>query len=211
MTSPNTTTPSVRAIAITLIAALLATLSSVQATAATIDNIDQPAEMSTGAQRAAAPIQVAEPPPPPEAPWDMPAHDTTGRRAVYSKSKQWAWTVEADGTISSANPVSGSRVWNLPTVGVHRVSSRSMHTCSLTNPNLCWRFMVRFASGPEAIAGDNIGFHEIPLDRSKDNRPVQTEAQLGRAISAGCVRMATPAAEMMWKWAPLGTTVVVLP
>ena len=64
--------------------------------------------------------------------------------------------------------------------------------------------MVRFTVGPD---GDNIGFHEIPKNNGV---PVQTEAQLGQPLSGGCVRQATPDAEYMWNWAPVGTKVVVL-
>lgn len=174
--------------------------------------LDDTADTGAPARRVGAAFQLTAPPPPPPPPvWVMPEHGATGRRAVYSKTNQWVWTVEDDGTISSANPVSGNRRWNLPQVGEYVVSSRSSFTCSLTKPNLCWRYMVRFASGPEALTGDNIGFHEIPNDRNNGNRPVQSEAQLGRPLSGGCVRMATPAAEFMWAWAPIGTRVVVLP
>jgi lipoprotein-anchoring transpeptidase ErfK/SrfK len=64
--------------------------------------------------------------------------------------------------------------------------------------------MVRFTVGPD---GDNIGFHEIP---KVNGTPIQSEAQLGQALSGGCVRQATPDAEHMWGWAPVGTKVVVL-
>ena len=65
------------------------------------------------------------------------------------------------------------------------------------------RFMVRFTKGPQ---GDNIGFHEIP---KRDGVPVQSESQLGQALSGGCVRQATSDAEYMWAFAGIGTTVVV--
>ena len=82
--------------------------------------------------------------------------------------------------------------------------SRSSFTCNIKNPSICWRMMVRFTVGPD---GDNIGFHEIPKVNGK---PIQSEAQLGQPLSGGCVRQATPDAEHMWAWAPVGTTVVVL-
>jgi lipoprotein-anchoring transpeptidase ErfK/SrfK len=64
--------------------------------------------------------------------------------------------------------------------------------------------MVRFAHGP---LGDNIGFHEIP---KRDGVPIQSDAQLGQALSGGCVRQATADAIFMWDFAGLGTTVVVV-
>jgi lipoprotein-anchoring transpeptidase ErfK/SrfK len=135
---------------------------------------------------------------------ELPANSGEGRRAVYSKSRQRAWTVEADGTVSRTYLVSGRLTWNQPTPGTYHVFSRSSFTCNIKNPAICWRMMVRFTVGPD---GDNIGFHEIP---KKNGVPIQSEAQLGQPLSGGCVRQATPDAEHMWAWAPVGTTVVVL-
>ena len=136
---------------------------------------------------------------------ELPADSGEGRRAVYSKSRQRTWTVEDDGTVSRTYLVSGRRTWNQPTPGTYHVFSRSGFTCNIKNPSICWRFMVRFTVGPD---GDNIGFHEIP---KQNGRPIQSESQLGQALSGGCVRQATPDAEHMWAWAPVGTKVVVLP
>lgn len=141
---------------------------------------------------------------PPE--WVVPAGSGTGRRVVYSKSRMRVWTVESDGTVSKTHLVSGRRTWNQPTPGTYSVFSRSRHTCNIGNPNICWRFMVRFTKGP---GGDNIGFHEIPTD-TRTGRKLQSISQLGQALSAGCVRQAPWDAEYMWGWAPIGTKVVVL-
>jgi L,D-transpeptidase catalytic domain len=134
----------------------------------------------------------------------LPADSGEGRRAVYSKSLQRTWTVEADGTVSRTYLVSGRKTWNQPSPGTYFVFSRSSFTCNIKNPSICWRMMVRFTVGPD---GDNIGFHEIP---KVNGVPIQSESQLGTALSGGCVRQATPDAEHMWAWAPVGTKVVVL-
>jgi lipoprotein-anchoring transpeptidase ErfK/SrfK len=158
--------------------------------------------------------QVAEtlPPPPttttttaPPA-WALPNNSGSGRRVVYSKSRQRVWTVEADGTVSKTHLVSGRLTWNQPLPGTYSVFSRSAYTCNINNPSICWRYMVRFAKGP---SGDNIGFHEIPTNLSTGNK-LQSESQLGTPLSGGCVRQATNDAIYMWGWAPVGTTVVVL-
>jgi len=116
------------------------------------------------------------------------------------------WTVEADGTVSKTHLVSGRRTWNQPLPGTHSVFSRSGYTCSIKSPAICWRYMVRFAKG---AAGGNIGFHEIPTDTATGRR-LQSDSQLGIALSAGCVRQSTPDAQYMWGWAPVGTKVVVI-
>ncbi|MGH9133313.1 MAG: L,D-transpeptidase, partial [Ilumatobacteraceae bacterium] len=133
----------------------------------------------------------------------LPVDSGEGRRAVYSKSLQRTWTVEADGTVSRTYLVSGRLTWNQPTPDTYYVFSRSGFTCNIKNPSICWRYMVRFTKGPD---GDNIGFHEIPKVNGK---PIQSESQLGQALSGGCVRQATPDAQHMWAWAPIGTKVVV--
>ena len=135
----------------------------------------------------------------------LPANSGTGRRVVYSKPRQRVWTVEEDGTVSKTHLVSGRLTWNQPTPGTYRVFSRSMYTCNIKNPAICWRYMVRFAIGGDE--GDNIGFHEIP---KKNGVPVQSVSQLGTPLSGGCVRQSTPDAIYMWNWAPVGTKVVVL-
>jgi lipoprotein-anchoring transpeptidase ErfK/SrfK len=135
----------------------------------------------------------------------LPANSGSGRRVVYSKPRQRVWTVEADGTVSKTHLVSGRLTYNQPTPGTYSVFSRSMYTCNIKNPSICWRYMVRFAHGGDD--GDNIGFHEIP---KKDGVPVQSVSQLGTPLSGGCVRQATADAIYMWNWAPIGTKVVVL-
>ena len=65
--------------------------------------------------------------------------------------------------------------------------------------------MVRFATGGN---GGNIGFHDIPYQYGN---PVQSIAQLGQALSGGCVRQAVDDAIWMWNWADIGTVVVVTP
>jgi lipoprotein-anchoring transpeptidase ErfK/SrfK len=148
-------------------------------------------------------------PPPPTTttlpPTALPTNSGSGRRVVYSKPRQRVWTVEADGTVSKTHLVSGRLTWNQPLPGTYSVFSRSMYTCNIKNPAICWRYMVRFAIGGDE--GDNIGFHEIP---KKNGVPVQSVSQLGTPLSGGCVRQATSDAIYMWNWAPVGTRVVVL-
>lgn len=155
-------------------------------------------------------LQVTPTVPPPSTttlppPDQLPANSGSGRRAVYSKPLQRVWTVEADGTVSQTHRVSGRLTWNQPLPGTYSVFSRSMYTCNIKHPDICWRYMVRFAHGGDD--GDNIGFHEIP---KRDGVPVQTVSQLGQPLSGGCVRQATVDAIYMWNWAPVGTKVVVL-
>lgn len=144
-------------------------------------------------------------PPPPKPPDWLPDNSGEGRRIVYAKRAQRVWLVEADGTVSKTHRVSGRLTWNQPAPGTYSVFSRSSFTCNIKNPAICWRYMVRFTRGPE---GDNIGFHEIPKNNGV---PVQSVSQLGQPLSGGCVRQATPDAIVVWDWAPVGTTVVVLP
>ncbi len=151
------------------------------------------------------------PPPPTEAPTTtvVPAPPDTGvpfasgagRRVVYSKNRMRVWIVDGNNVTARTYRVSGR--FGQPDPGTYQVFSRSGFTCNIDHPNICMRFMVRFAKGPK---GDNIGFHEIP---EQDGVPIQSEAQLGQALSGGCVRQATADAEYMWAFAGIGTTVVV--
>lgn len=142
------------------------------------------------------------PPPPPDA---LPANSGTGRRAVYSKSRQRVWAVSGSGEVLKTHRVSGKLKWCDPRIGTYSVFSRSRYTNSIQNPTIKWGYMIRFTRGCE---GGNIGFHEIPR---RYGEPVQSISQLGQPLSAGCVRQAVPDAIWMWNWAWVGTKVVVLP
>jgi lipoprotein-anchoring transpeptidase ErfK/SrfK len=146
------------------------------------------------------------PPRPPEE--LLPADSGTGRRVVYSISRQRVWAVEGDGTVVKTHRVSGKA--GVPYAGTYFVWSRSMYTHSAANPSIRWMYMVRFAHTPR---GGNVGFHEIPTqcDGRGSCWKMQTEAQLGTPLSGGCVRQSTPDAIWMWNWAGIGTKVVVLP
>jgi hypothetical protein len=151
------------------------------------------------------------PPPPTEEPTTtvelappntgVPFASGVGRRVVYSKNQMRVWIVNADNVTERTYRVSGR--FGQPDPGTYKVFSRSSFTCNIDHPNICMRFMVRFTHGP---SGDNIGFHEIPR---RDGVPIQSDAQLGQALSGGCVRQATADAEYMWAFAGIGTTVVV--
>ena len=151
------------------------------------------------------------PPPPTEEPTttvpaappntDVPYLSGAGRRVVYSKNQMRVWIVDANNVTLRTYRVSGR--FGQPNPGTYHVFSRSTYTCNIDHPNICMRFMVRFAQGP---LGDNIGFHEIP---KKDGVPIQSDSQLGQALSGGCVRQATADAIYMWDFAGIGTTVVV--
>lgn len=172
---------------------------------------DIPSELVTDAfgvatRGTAQQITDTLPPPPTAAPGDsfeIPADSGSGRRVVYSKGFQRVWLIEADGVLHDTHRVSG-RI-DQPLYGTYTVWSRSMFTCSRASPDICMRFMVRFAY---SFRGDNIGFHEIP---QRDGVPLQTADQLGEPLSGGCVRQITPDALLMWDWAQLGTPVVVVP
>jgi peptidoglycan hydrolase-like protein with peptidoglycan-binding domain len=138
----------------------------------------------------------------PYGPPPVPANSGTGRRIVYSRAMQRIWAIEADGTVVKTHLVSG-RLYE-PYAGTYSVYSRSMYTYSTADPNVKWRYMVRFAYGPE---GGRIGFHEIP---TRFGVPLQSESQLGQPLSGGCVRQSTADAIWTWNWAYLGTKVVVL-
>jgi lipoprotein-anchoring transpeptidase ErfK/SrfK len=131
-----------------------------------------------------------------------PAGSGSGRRVVFDISAQQVWLVGPAGNVQRTYPVSGSRTDNLGP-GRYEVYSRSRHAVSYTYEETM-RYMVRFAYGEEAA----IGFHDIPRDQQGD--PVQTQAQLGERLSAGCIRQARPDARALWRFAHVGTQVVVV-
>jgi lipoprotein-anchoring transpeptidase ErfK/SrfK len=132
----------------------------------------------------------------------LPQRTGTGRRVVYSNSLQWVWVIDEGEQMIRSMPVSGKR--GVPNPGTYRVTSQSLSSYSPDFKGVTFRWMTRFAKGPE---GGNIGFHEIPR---KFGKVMQTYAQLGSFAGSGCVRMATEDVKFIYEWAKPGTTVVVV-
>jgi lipoprotein-anchoring transpeptidase ErfK/SrfK len=130
----------------------------------------------------------------------LPEDSGHGRRIVFDISDQRVWLVEEDGVVRRTYPVSGSLSGNLRP-GSYAVYSRSRHAVGVDDSGTM-QYMVRFAHGSHAA----IGFHDIPVD---DGQPVQTRADLGTPQSHGCIRQWRPDALALWRFAPVGTEVVV--
>ncbi|GAA3540347.1 L,D-transpeptidase [Nocardioides daeguensis] len=131
----------------------------------------------------------------------LPARSGSGRRIVFSESRQRVWLVEDDGAVERTYLVSGSVEDNLDP-GTYTVYSRSRNAIGVDDSGTM-EYFVRFTQG---TAGAAIGFHTIPVD---DGKPVQTRAQLGTPLSHGCIRQDRPHAIALWDFAPVGTKVVV--
>lgn len=133
----------------------------------------------------------------------LPADSGSGRRIIYAKTAQRVWLVRADNSVERTYLVSGRM--DQPDPGVYTVFSKSRHATSAVLPPATMQYMVRFTKG---LQGNNIGFHDLPLMRN--GKYEQSEAQLGQPLSAGCVRQSVRDAAFLWRWAPVGTSVVVL-
>jgi hypothetical protein len=134
---------------------------------------------------------------------DLPASSGTGKRVVFDISDQRVWLVDpADGEdeVERTYLVSGSLTDNLDP-GSYEVYSRSERAWGIEDSGTM-RYFVRFAHGDNAA----IGFHDIPVDGGS---PVQRVDQLGTPLSHGCVRQRRADAIALWRFAPLGTRVVV--
>ena len=139
-------------------------------------------------------------PPPPVNPFPpVPANSGAGRRVVYCNSCQRVWLIEENGWVFASYTVSGRR--NYPKSGTYHVFRRINPGWSKT---LRLPYFVGFTYGNTT----DVGFHGIPLD---GGRPIQSDSQLGTPRSHGCVRQSQWAARLMWDWATMGTTVVVIP
>jgi lipoprotein-anchoring transpeptidase ErfK/SrfK len=133
---------------------------------------------------------------------ELPADSGEGRRVVFDMSAQRVWLVGGAGAVRRTYPVSGSVTDNLD-AGTYEVYSRSEQAWGIDDSG-SMKFMVRFAQGDRAA----IGFHDIPV---KDGELVQTRSDLGTPQSHGCIRQWRPDAKALWAFAPVGTTVVVVP
>ena len=130
----------------------------------------------------------------------LPADSGQGRRVVFSESRQRVWLVSGRQHVKRTYLVSASVFDNLDP-GSYEVYSRSERAWGIDDSG-SMKWFVRFARGERAA----IGFHDIPV--AGDQR-VQTVAQLGTPQSHGCIRQRPADARALWRFAPLGTTVVV--
>lgn len=131
----------------------------------------------------------------------VPDDSGEGRRVVFDQSAQRVWLIGDRGHVQRTYLVSGSAEDNLDP-GTYEVYSRSTRAWGIDDGGTM-KYMVRFAFGDRAA----IGFHDIPV---KDGEPVQTKAELGTALSGGCIRQWRPDAKALWEFAPRGTPVVVV-
>ncbi len=131
----------------------------------------------------------------------VPADSGQGRRIVFSEGQQRVWLIDDDENVARTYLVSGSKHDNLDR-GTYSVTSRARHATSYDYSGTM-EFFVRFATGDTAA----IGFHSVPT--GNDGELEQTKDELGTALSAGCVRQWRDDAVALWKFAPVGTTVVV--
>jgi lipoprotein-anchoring transpeptidase ErfK/SrfK len=130
----------------------------------------------------------------------LPADSGSGKRVVFSQSRQRVWLVPRGSKVARTYLVSGSVYDNLQP-GTYHVYSRSENAWGIDDSGTM-KWFVRFTQGENAA----IGFHDIPVD---DGKPVQTKAQLGTPQSHGCIRQKESDARALWDFAPIGTTVVV--
>lgn len=138
--------------------------------------------------------------PEPTADTSLPADAGSGKRIVFSESRQRVWLMDDDETVRTYL-VSGSVYDNLEP-GTFEVFSRSEEATGIEDSGTM-KYFVRFTRGETGAA---IGFHDIPVD---DGELVQTAAQLGTPLSHGCIRQRRDDAVALWDFAPIGTTVVV--
>jgi len=125
-----------------------------------------------------------------------------GMRIIYANGEQRVWLVDEHEQLVDTYLVSGRE--NVPNPGTYHVYSKSPLAWAGHN-GITMQWMVRYAHGVRLP----YGFHAIP--RYANGVPMQTEDQLGSYRSAGCVRQRDDKARALYDWAPIGTTVIVLP
>jgi len=133
----------------------------------------------------------------------LPADSGTGKRIVFSLGHQQVWLVGESGKVKRTYRVSGSK-FDQVKVKTYTVNGRYRHATSYLG-DATMQYMVTFTRGKTAL----IGFHAIPIF-IKSHKPEQTPAELGKRLSAGCVRQYPADAAALWKFATMGTPVVVV-
>ena len=127
------------------------------------------------------------------------------KRVVYDKALMTVWLIKAANTVVARYPVVGR--WDRPAAGTYHVFSKSTKAFN-PNSKVTFNHMVRFTYGPDTKSA--IGLHAIP--KYYDGTMMHSTKQLGLAIArGGCVRLSEEAAAQVYKFAKVGTLIVVLP
>lgn len=126
-----------------------------------------------------------------------------GMRIIYANDEQRVWMVDENNQLVDTYLVSGRE--DVPRPGTYEIFSKSVNAWA-THDGITMKWMARFTHASSGIA---IGFHSIP--RYSNGQPMQTEDELGYYRSGGCIRQADIKAAALYEWAPIGTTVIVLP
>lgn len=173
--------------------ALLAVAGTVAAFGMFSPSGPMPAHASTLARSAHAPKTPTLP--------SLPADSGHGRRVVFDQSEQRVWLVASDGDVKRSYLVTGSRYDNLRP-GTYRVNSKNRVARTYRGGGT-FEYFVKFAQGETSA----IGFHAIT--KLNDGRMVYARDDLGTARTPGCVEALRDDAIALWKFAPVGTPVVV--
>jgi hypothetical protein len=127
----------------------------------------------------------------------------SGKRIIYANDEQRVWMVDERGELLDTYLVSGRE--NVPAPGTYAIFSKSVSAWA-GHDGITMKWMARFTKARSGLA---IGFHGIPV--WSNGQPMQTEDELGYFRSGGCVRQSDEKARALFEWAPIGTTVIVLP
>ena len=128
-----------------------------------------------------------------------PLSSGNGRRIVYCNSCQRVWLMDDDTYPFASYAVSGRR--GAPHPGTYHVFRKA-------NPGWSHQLRLPYFVGFAYGAHTDMGFHGIPL--RPNGSQIERDEQLGQPLSHGCVRESQWTARLLWDWAPMGTTVVVL-
>lgn len=145
---------------------------------------DRPAATATDKARKPAPKREAHP---------VPADSGRGMRVVYALGERRVWLVGADGKALRTYRVAPSAV--APPAGTHTVTSRTAVTRGSDGVQV--EHVVRFAT----VGTVNIGF-----SAAADGSLPQGEPQAG----TGGIRERSADGAALWKFAKIGTKVVVV-
>ena len=140
-------------------------------------------------------------------PWTPPYPQVgSGKRVIYTLSGHQIWMIDENDRLVDTYPVTGRR--GIPHPGTYSVFSKSVNAWAPYG-GITMKHMVRFVRPGTWGNQWSYGFHSIP--NYSNGTPMQTEAELGSYGSGGCIRQANAKAAVMFDWADIGTTVIVLP
>jgi peptidoglycan hydrolase-like protein with peptidoglycan-binding domain len=140
----------------------------------------------------------------------VPANTSSGRRMVVSRTQNWVWLVNSDGSVRwQGGMIDNPTVWRSGTYRSGSDCGRPAHS----RTGLDYSKTLRLDYFTRLVTGQcGVGFHRVPIYRTSGNQ-IHPDWYLGTNLKAshGCMRVSLRTAQEITAFTAGSTKVVVTP